>query len=59
MELMDDANAREIAFGWFDARRVARDYELVDRYFKFDKAFAPAAAYSNDLLDKSIRLPKR
>jgi NitT/TauT family transport system substrate-binding protein len=59
MELMDDANARDIALGWFDAKRVASDYELVDRYFKFDKGFSPAASFSNDLLDKSIRLPRR
>ena len=59
MELMDDSNARDIALGWFDPKRVADDYELVDRHFKFDKQFAPASAYSNDLLDKSIRLPRR
>jgi len=59
MELMEDANAREIALGWFDPQRVAGDYALVDRYFKFDKAFPPDSAYSNDLLDKSIRLPRR
>jgi NitT/TauT family transport system substrate-binding protein len=59
MELMDDANAREIALGWFDPKRVAGDYQLVDRYFKFDKAFPPASAFNNELLDKSIRLPKR
>jgi NitT/TauT family transport system substrate-binding protein len=59
MELMDDANGREIALGWFDPKRVSSDYELVDRYFKFDKPFAPTAAYSNDLLDKAVKLPKK
>ena len=56
-ELMDDAAFRKEALGWFDAKRVASDYELVEKYFTLDKKFDPAAAFSNKFLDRSVRLP--
>lgn len=58
MELMDDKAGRDAALGRFDPKRVAVDYALVDRYFKFDKPFDPQSAYTNDLLDASVRLPR-
>lgn len=56
-ELMDDRHFRATALGHFDAARMAGDYALVAQYFTLDKPFDVRAAYTNDLLDPSIRLP--
>ncbi len=58
MELMDSPSGRAIAWGWFEPQRVAADYALVDRYFKLEKKFEPQSAYTNDLLDRTIRYPQ-
>ena len=56
-ELMDDAKFRSEALGWFDPQRVAGDYDLVEKYFALEKKFAPTAAYTNQFLDRTVKLP--
>jgi len=56
-ELMDDAKFRSEALGWFDPQRVAADYDLVEKYFALEKKFPATAAYTNQFLDKAVKLP--
>ena len=54
--LMSDATSRGVALGWHDDKRMADDYKLVEEYIKIDKPFDIRAAYTNDFLDKSIKM---
>jgi len=54
---MDDAKFRSEALGWFDPQRVAADYDLVEKYFALEKKFPATAAYTNQFLDKAVKLP--
>lgn len=54
--LMSDPVSRSVALGWHDDKRMADDYKLVEEYIKFDKPFDIRAAYTNDFLDKSIKM---
>jgi NitT/TauT family transport system substrate-binding protein len=56
-ELMDDEGFRREALGWFDPKRVAADYELIDKYFSIEKKSAPGDAVTNELLDGTVKLP--
>lgn len=57
-ELMSDDYARSFALGAFDPKRMAADYELIEKYFKLDKPYDVKAAYTNELLDRSIKMPQ-
>ncbi len=57
-ELMSDKTSRTVALGWFDDARMAADYELVKTYIGLDKPFDVKTAYTNEFLDKSIKMTK-
>lgn len=54
--LMRDDTTTKVALGAFDANRVKADYELVSSLIGIDKAFDPAAMFTNEYLDKKIRM---
>ncbi|MFC5610155.1 ABC transporter substrate-binding protein [Variovorax soli] len=56
-QLMRDETTTKVALGGFDGARVASDYELVKSLIGIDKSFDPAVLFTNDYLDKSIRMP--
>lgn len=56
--LMSDKFSREVALGIHDPARMAADYTLVKEYIGLDKEFDIKAAYTNDFLDKSIKMKK-
>ncbi len=54
--LMSDEVSRTVALGWHDDKRMAEDYKLVDEYLKLDKPYDIKEAYTNEFLDKSIKM---
>lgn len=57
-ELMRDPYTTTVALGWFDPRRMQGDYDLVKTYFGLDKPFDVKDAYTDDFLDRSIKMSK-
>jgi len=57
-QLMSDKFSREVALGYFDDARMASDYDLVKDYIGVDKPFDVKTVYSNEFLDRSIKMPK-
>jgi NitT/TauT family transport system substrate-binding protein len=55
--LMNDEISRTVALGWHDDKRMADDYKLVDEYLKMEKPYDIKTAYTNDFLDKSVKMP--
>src|SRR5205807_882965 len=55
--LMSDDTSRKVALGWHDDARMASDYKLVDEYLKMEKPYDIKTAYTNEFLDKSIKMP--
>lgn len=55
--LMNDETARTMALGWHDDKRMAADYKLVNDYLKLEKPYDIKAAYTNEFLDKSVKMP--
>jgi NitT/TauT family transport system substrate-binding protein len=55
--LMSDETSRTVALGWHDDKRVADDYKLVDEYLKMEKPYDVRTAYTNDFLDKNVKMP--
>ena len=55
--LMSDDTSRNVALGWHDDKRMAADYKLVDEYLKMEKPYDIKSAYTNDFLDKSVKMP--
>jgi NitT/TauT family transport system substrate-binding protein len=56
--LMSDKISRGVALGWHDDARMQADYQLVRDYVGIDKPFDVKATYTNEFLDKSIKMPK-
>jgi NitT/TauT family transport system substrate-binding protein len=56
--LMSDKFSREVALGFHDDARMKADYDLVRDYVGIDKAFEVKTAYTNEFLDRSIKMPK-
>ena len=56
--LMSDKFAREVALGIHDDARMKADYELVRDYVGIDKPFDVKTTYTNEFLDRSIRMTK-
>jgi len=56
--LMSDKFSREVALGWHDPARMQADFELVRDYVGMDKPFDVKAAYTNEFLDRSLRMTK-
>lgn len=57
-ELMTDPTTTGVALGAFDAKRLQNDYNLVKTYFGMEKDFDVAKVYSNDFLDKAVKMKK-
>jgi len=58
-ELMRDKATTTLALGWFDAQRLASDYDLVKTYFGMDQPFDVKTAYTNEFLDPAIKMPAK
>ena len=56
--LMSDKISRSVALGWHDDARMKADYELVKDYVGIDKPFDVKTVYTNEFLDKSIKMTK-
>jgi NitT/TauT family transport system substrate-binding protein len=57
-ELMRSNEWEQVAIGWYDAKRVSADYNLISTYIGLDKPYDPNSVFTDDLLDRSIKLPK-
>jgi len=56
--LMSDKTSREVALGIHDDARMKADYELVRDYIGIDKPFDVKTTYTNEFLDRSIKMTK-
>ncbi|MCZ7562644.1 MAG: ABC transporter substrate-binding protein [Burkholderiales bacterium] len=56
--LMSDKFSRDVALGWHDPKRMADDYALVKDYIGIEKPFDVKNVYTNEFLDKSIKMTK-
>ena len=54
---MSDETSRNVALGWHDDKRMAGDYKLVDEYLKMEKPYDIKTAYTNEFLDKTVKMP--
>ena len=55
--LMNDETSRTVALGWHDDKRMADDYKLVDEYLKMERPYDVKTAYTNEFLDKNVKMP--
>lgn len=55
--LMSDDISRNVALGWHDDKRMEGDYKLVDEYLKMEKPYDVKTAYTNEFLDKNVKMP--
>ncbi len=56
--LMSDKFSREVALGIHDDARMKADYELVRDYIGLEKPFDVKTTYTNEFLDRSVRMSK-
>ena len=56
--LMRDKFSETVALGIHDDARMTADYALVKEYIGIDKAFDVKTVYTNEFLDRSIRMSK-
>jgi len=56
--LMRDKYSEGVALGILDDARMAADYDLVKTYIGLDAPFDVKTAYTNEFLDRSIKMPK-
>lgn len=56
--LMSDQVSRTVALGYMDPQRMASDYDLVKTYIGVEKPFDVKSAYTNEFLDRSIKMTK-
>ncbi len=56
--LMSDKYSREVALGIHDDARMQDDYKLVKEYIGLDKDFDVKSVYTNEFLDRSIKMTK-
>jgi NitT/TauT family transport system substrate-binding protein len=54
--LMSDKISQTVALGWHDDARMKTDYELVRDYVGIDKPFDVKTTYTNEFLDKSLKM---
>ena len=57
-ELMSDKFSKSVALGIHDDARMKADYELVRDYVGIDKPFDVKTVYTNEFLDRSIKMLK-
>jgi NitT/TauT family transport system substrate-binding protein len=55
-QLMRDDTTTKVALGSFDSARVKSDYEVVQSLIGIDKPFDPTSLFTNDYLDKNLRM---
>ena len=56
--LMSDKFAREVALGYLDPKRMDDDYALVRDYIGLGKPFDVKTVYTNEFLDRSVKMSK-
>ena len=56
--LMSDRTSKTVALGILDDARMAADYDLVKTYIGIDKPFEVKAAYTNEFLDRNVKMTK-
>jgi len=56
-DLMRDQTTTTVALGAFDGERVQADYDLVKELIGLDKDFDSATMFTNEYLDKNVRMP--
>jgi NitT/TauT family transport system substrate-binding protein len=56
--LMSDKFSREVTLGIHDDNRMKADYELVREYIGIDKPFDVKTTYTNEFLDRSVKMSK-
>ena len=56
--LMSDKFSKTVALGVLDDNRMAADYELVKTYIGLDTPYDVKTAYTNEFLDRSIKMTK-
>ncbi len=56
--LMRDKYSETVALGILDDARMAADYEIVKTYIGLDTPYDVRTAYTNEFLDRSIKMPK-
>jgi NitT/TauT family transport system substrate-binding protein len=56
--LMSDKFSREVALGYHDPARMRSDYALVKEYIGVEKPYDVRTAYTNEFLDRSIKMTK-
>ena len=54
--LMSDKISQTVALGWHDDKRMQADYALVRDYIGIEKPFEVKSTYTNEFLDKSIKM---
>ncbi|MBF0276937.1 MAG: ABC transporter substrate-binding protein [SAR324 cluster bacterium] len=57
-ELMTDEYSTGVALGYFDPGRMDDDYKLIETYFKLKEPFDIKTVYTNDMLDRNIKMKK-
>jgi len=55
---MSDKFSRTVALGWHDPKRMQDDYNLVKEYIGIEKPFDVKKVYTNEFLNKSIKMTK-
>jgi NitT/TauT family transport system substrate-binding protein len=55
--LMSDETSRTVALGWHEDKRMADDYKLVDENLRIEKPYDIKTAYTNEFLDKAVKMP--
>jgi NitT/TauT family transport system substrate-binding protein len=55
--LMSDEISDTVALGWHDDKRMTDDYQLVNEYLKMEKPYDVTTAYTNEFLDKDVKMP--
>ena len=56
--LMRDKYSETVALGILDDARMAADYDIVKTYLGLEQPFDVKIAYTNEFLDRSIKMPK-
>lgn len=56
--LMSDKFSKTVALGVMDDARMAADYDMVKTYIGMDKPFDVKTSYTNEFLDRSIKMTK-
>jgi len=56
--LMSDKHSKTVALGIHDDGRMSADYELVRDYIGIDKPFDVKTTYTNEFLDRSVKMTK-